>query len=124
MPALGVLAAASYARRQRATKNWLFVGILIPIAFLTAVEFSFYSVLAVIGAIAVSDGRRFRNLVSFAAGAGVACVPFVALFGALGILKPFFESSFGLLPHLAPVYSLGFPALPPELESGLLPEVL
>jgi hypothetical protein len=122
MPAFAVLAAAGFARRRSLPRAWFFAGTLLPIAFLTAVEFSFFSAVAAFAAIAVSEGRRTRNLTAFIGGAAITSSAVGVGFAILGILSPFLRTSFVYLPQLAPAYALGFPSLSSRFENPVFPD--
>ena len=116
MASCGVLAAASFARRRPTVRAWFLTGALVPLALLWAVDFALYSGVAVLAAIAVSEGRRWKNLASAAAGAGIVSAAIGLLFAAFGFAKAFFQATFLYLPKLAPAYTLGFPRLPDSIS--------
>ncbi len=124
MASFGVLAAASFARRRPAVRAWFVTGALVPLALLWAVDFAFYSGVAVLAAVAVSEGRRWKNLASVAAGSGIAATAIGLTFAAFGIAKAFFQTTFLYLPKLAPAYTLGFPPLPESISQISVPDSL
>jgi hypothetical protein len=119
-----VLALAVYASRAKRPAAWMACGAALPLGFCVAVEFAVYDAAAVAVALWVARGRRSENLRHLLVGAAVSAAAIALIFGFFGILGPFLQATFVLVPALLPVYALGFPkvGLPSDvaaLRTGL-----
>lgn len=108
-----MLAATIAASRSGSDRWWAWSGALLPIAFLSAIEFAAYSTAVTLVAL-IRVSNRSQALKAFGKGVAVTASPILLVLLTFGLAVDLIHVTWGEVINLGPVYNMG-PGPIPEL---------
>lgn len=125
VPALFALAITLHAVRKRRARLLGYAGAGVVVAFLTSLDFGFYSGMALLVACLRFRGARLRALGNATLGGTIAVVVTAIALAINGILVDFVRTTFFDIATWGPAYALTPFDFPPALKANhLIPDVL